>query len=72
MAKYFYNKKDGTRVYIKEIDYAEGKLTFTEDVNEAYIGRSGYYANATRDFIRRNFGEEYPEVSTVLCDADYY
>ena len=72
MAKYYFNKEDGSRVYIKEIDFAEGKLTFTDKEEEAYKGRDGYYANATRDLIRRNFGENYPEVSNVSCEAPYY
>lgn len=71
MAKYFY-EKEGKKVFIKEIDFAEATLTFTENEGEAYEGRDGYYANATRDLIRRNFGKLYPQVKEVQCIAPYY
>jgi hypothetical protein len=71
MAKYYINTDNG-RKYIKEIDYAQGKLTFTNNENEAYIGRDGFYANATRDMIRRGFSDEYPEVENLECNAAYY
>jgi hypothetical protein len=71
MAKYYINT-DNERKYIKEIDYAQGKLTFTNDVAEAYKGRDGFYADATRDMIRRGFSEDYPEVINLQCDYEYY
>ena len=58
--------------YIKEIDYAQGKLTFTNNEEEAYRGRDGFYANATRDMIRRGFKDDYPEVENLECNAAYY
>lgn len=61
MAKYYIETNDG-RKYIKEIDFAKGKLTFTKDETEAYKDRDGYYACPTRDLIARGFKEEYPEV----------
>ena len=71
MAKYYIETDEG-RKYIKEIDYAQGKLTFTNDAAYAYRGRDGYYANATRDMIRRGFSDDYPEIENLLCDASYY
>ena len=71
MAKYYIETNEG-RKYIKEIDYAQGKLTFTDNINDAYIGRNGFYAIATRDMIRRGFSDEYPEVENLQCDAPYY
>jgi hypothetical protein len=71
MAKYYVDTNDG-RKYIKEIDYAQGKLTFTTDREEAYNGRDGFYANATRDMLRHGFKDEYPEVAELMCEAPYY
>jgi hypothetical protein len=70
MAKYYINTNEG-RKYIKEIDYANGILTFTNYEDEAYRGRDGYYAEATRDLLRRGFKEEYPEVNNLEYMDDY-
>jgi len=72
MAKYYINQENGKRKFIKDIDFAQEKLTFTEDEEEAYKGRDGYYAIPTRDLIRRNFVDEYPEVAELECTAAYY
>ena len=71
MAKYYIDTNEG-RKYIKEIDYAQGKLTFTNDAAYAYRGRDGYYANATRDLIRRGFSDDYPEIENLQCEAQYF
>lgn len=71
MAKYYIETNEG-RKYIKEIDYAQGKLTFTDNTDDAYRGRDGYYANATRDMIRRGFSDDYPEIENLQCEAPYY
>ena len=71
MAKYYFDTNEG-RKYIKEIDYAQGKLTFTNNTTEAYKDRDGYYANATRDLIRRGFSDDYPEIENLQCEAQYF
>ena len=71
MAKYYIDTNEG-RKYIKEIDYAQGKLTFTNNTTEAYKDRDGYYANATRDLIRRGFSDDYPEIEKLQCEAQYF
>ena len=71
MAKYYIETNDG-RKWIKEVDYANGKLTFTTNEDDAYRGRDGFYANATRDMIRRGFSDEYPEIENLQCEAPYY
>ena len=71
MAKYYIDTNEG-RKYIKEIDYAQGKLTFTNNTTEAYKERDGYYANATRDLIRRGFSDDYPEIENLQCEAQYF
>ena len=71
MAKYYIDTNEG-RKYIKEIDYAQGKLTFTNNTTEAYKDRDGYYANATRDLIRRGFSDDYPQIENLQCEAQYF
>ena len=71
MAKYYIDTNEG-RKYIKESDYAQGKLTFTNNTTEAYKDRDGYYANATRDLIRRGFSDDYPEIENLQCEAQYF
>lgn len=70
MAKYYVNTDEGLK-YIKEIDYAQGTIEFTDKESEAYVGRNGFYADATRDMIRRGFSEEYPEVVNLQCETPY-
>jgi hypothetical protein len=70
MAKY-YVQTDNGRKYIKEIDYANSKLTFTDDSDKAYRGRDGFYADATREMIARGFSEEYPEVAELKCTSSW-
>lgn len=72
MAAIYYYKDNQGKHYIKDINFAEGTLTFTKDSEKAYKGRDGYYANATKDLIKRNFGEDYPEVAYIECDASYF
>ena len=67
MAKYYF-KENGSRVYIKTIDFAKGELTFTENESEAYNGRDGYYATPLRDQIRRGFVDDYPQVAKLECN----
>lgn len=66
MAKFFYNNENnGSRTYIKNIDFAEGKLTFTDEKDEAYEGRDGYYSDALRDQISTLFSSDYPQVKKL-------
>lgn len=70
MAKFYVNTNEG-RKYIKEIDYAQGTLTFTSDPSEAYTDRDGYYASPTKDMISRGFREAYPEVENLHYTSSY-
>lgn len=57
------DKYDG--MFIKDIDKANTKLTFTNNVREAYERSSGYYVQAEMDFLRFHFKDEYPCVAFV-------
>lgn len=70
MTLYYINTQNG-REYIKEIDYAQGKLSFTKNIDEAYKDRDGYYADATRDLIRRGFKDDYPQVENLQKEYKY-
>ena len=71
MAKYFYRNQNNEKVYIKSIDTANGKLTFTKNAAQAYQGRDGYYAEPLRDSLVFGFSEEYPEIKNVQIDYSY-
>lgn len=56
---------DGKVQYIKNIDYANEELSFTQDIDEAYERDSGYYANAECDFIKHHFSDQYPALKSL-------
>ena len=73
MAKYYFTGEDGTRTYIKTIDFAEGKLEFTKNEDEAYKGRDGYYANPLKDQLSTLFSNDYPQVKNIhMCGYSDY
>jgi len=71
MTLYYIITQEG-REYIKEIDYAKGKLSFTKNETEAYKGRDGYYASATQDMISRGFKDAYPQVENLQRETKFF
>ena len=71
MAKYFYNDNDGKTIYIKNIDFQNEKLTFTENKDDAYDeDRGSFYEEAQRDQLKTLFSSEYPQVKNIkMCDC---
>lgn len=57
--------------YVKEVDNANGKLTFTNTKNGAYSRGSGIVANSERDRLKFLFKKDYPELEYLTVD-DYY
>lgn len=70
-AKYYYNNENNEKVFIKNINFAEGKLEFTTNESEAYRGRDGYYAEPLKDQLINGFSEEYPEVKNLYLNYTY-
>lgn len=70
MAKYFYIDNDGKTIYIKNIDFQNEKLTFTENKGDAYDeDRGSFYEKAQRDQLKTLFSSEYPQVKNIkMCD----
>lgn len=68
MGRFYIEGANSCRTYIKDVDYAEGELTFTEDINEAYNREGAYYTRAERDGIVYHFSEKYPQVKNLKCD----
>jgi len=58
--------------YIKEVDNANGTLTFTASKNDAYSRNSGIIANSERDRLEFLFKKEYPELKYLKVDEGYY
>lgn len=51
--------------YIKEVDDANGKLTFSPTTQGAYYRSSGIIANSERDRLKFLFKDEYPELEYI-------
>lgn len=66
----FYFEKNNKRIFIKDVDYAEGELTFTENEREAYRRSGDYYTRAERDGIIYHFSEKYPEIKSLKYNYD--
>lgn len=72
MAKYFYIDNDGKTIYIKNIDFQNEKLTFTENKDDAYYeDRGSFYEEAQRDQLKRLFSSEYPQVKKIRICSSY-
>lgn len=76
MRGYFLKNNKGE--YLKELDTAQGKISFTNDFKEAYnyIGRPGggaWDADNEKLFIKFHFGEEYGDrVNTLsVCSHEW-
>lgn len=57
--------------YVKEVDNANGTLTFTTSRNDAYSRSSGIIANSERDRLEFLFKKDYPELKYLKVDESY-
>lgn len=71
MPKIYYDK-DGEKVYIKHVDYANQKIDFTKKESEAETFRGGYYETAVIPFLQTNFKEVCPEVMQLQLERNGY
>ena len=69
MAKYYFYK-EGKKTYIKDVDFANGTLTFTEDPHQAFVERDGYYAKPMKDQLKRGFKSDYPQLNDLHLESD--
>ncbi len=57
--------------YVKDVDDANGKLTFSESRQGAYCRSSGIIADSERDRLEFLFKSEYPELKYLTVDTSY-
>lgn len=57
--------------WIKNVDEANGTLTFTTYRGEAYSRSSGIIANSTFQYLQFHFMERYPELKYMKKDGYY-
>ena len=69
MAKYYFYDK-GKKTYLKDVDFANGTLTFTENENEAFVERDGYYAKPMKDQLKRGFKDDYPQLKDLRLESN--
>ena len=54
--------------YIKDIDRANGTLTFSETKEGCFQQDSGFFANSELEYLKFHFTEEYPELQYLTVD----
>lgn len=70
MPKAYYIEKR-KRVYIKDVDYAKGTITFTNNEDDAMNFRGGYYGTHVVPFLQAHFEDAYPQVSELKLDSTW-
>lgn len=62
MGRYYIPLPNGKRKYVKTLDYANQKLEFTENGNEAHTRDDGeFYLKTECEFLKTQFSDIYPE-----------
>ena len=54
--------------YIKDIDRANGTLTFSETKEGCFQQDSGFFANSELEYLKFHFTEDYPELQYLTVD----
>lgn len=57
--------------YVKDVDDANGKLTFSTTRQGSYNRSSGIIADSERDRLEFLFKSEYPELKYLTVDTGY-
>lgn len=58
--------------WIKEVDGANGTLTFQTTRDGAYCEDEGFFADSEFDYIKHHFTEKYPELEYMHIDSSWY
>ena len=57
--------------WIKEVDGANGTITFQNNKDGAYYEDEGFFADSEFDYIKHHFTEKYPELKYMTIDSSY-
>ena len=58
--------------WIKEVDGANGTLTFQDEREGAHCEDEGFFADSEFDYIKHHFTEKYPELEYMHIDSSWY
>lgn len=57
--------------WIKDVDSANGTLTFQKSRDGAHFEDEGFFAESEMDYIKFHFKEKYPELEYVSIDSEW-
>jgi hypothetical protein len=57
--------------WIKDVDSANGTLTFQNSRDGAHFEDEGFFAESEMDYIKFHFKEKYPELEYVSIDSEW-
>jgi hypothetical protein len=57
--------------WIKEVDGANGTITFQNEREGAYYEDEGFFADSEFDYIKHHFTEKYPELEYMHIDSSW-
>lgn len=55
--------------WIKEVDGANGTLTFQDSREGAHFEDEGFFADSEKEYIEHHFMEKYPELKYMTIDS---
>ena len=58
--------------WIKEVDGANGTLTFQDEREGAHCEDEGFFADSEFEYIKHHFTEKYPELEYMHIDSSWY
>lgn len=57
--------------WIKEVDGANGTITFQNTKENAYYQDEGFFADSELDYIKHHFMKDYPELEYMTIDSEW-
>lgn len=57
--------------WIKEVDGANGTLTFQDSREGAHFEDEGFFADSEFEYIKHHFTEKYPELEYLSIDSSW-
>ena len=57
--------------WIKEVDGANGTITFQNTKEGAYYQDEGFFADSELDYIKHHFTKDYPELEYMTIDSEW-
>jgi len=58
--------------WIKEVDGANGTITFQDEREGAHYEDDGFFADSEFEYLKHHFTEKYPELEYMHIDSSWY